>query len=50
MGIISNDLKNSGPKKDIPKTLILIRSSTKKEGPTSKNPRIGKNYCNYSRI
>ena len=36
MGIISNDLKKSGPKKDIPKTLILIRSSTKKKTPTKK--------------
>ena len=40
MGIISNDLKNSGPKKDIPKTLILIRSSTKKEGPTKKTQEL----------
>ena len=35
MGIISNDLRKSG-KKDIPKTLMLIRSSTKKEDSTEK--------------
>ena len=38
--IISNDLRKSGPKKDIPKTLMLIRSSTKKRRLNQKKPRI----------